>query len=59
MSCPTHSSLTKNITSPNKATAELNLFVLSFLLDKDKVGGTIHKDVHNNSNEFQIFCATN
>ena len=59
ISCPTNSSLTRNITSPNKATAELNLFVISFLLDKDKIGGTIHKDVHNNSNEFQNFCATN
>ena len=51
--------LTRNPPSPNKVTGELNFCILSFLFNKDKIGETIHKDVRNNSNEFQISRATN
>ena len=49
--CPTKSSLTGNRTSRDKVTGEVMLLVLSLLPDKDKIGGTIHKEVHNNNNE--------
>ena len=57
--CPTKYFVTGNPTYPNKAVREVMVLVLSFLPDKDKIGGTIHKDVHNNNNEFQISRAKN
>ena len=57
--CPTKSILTRDLTSPNKASGELMLLVFSFLPDKDKIWRTIHKNVHNKNNESYISRATN
>ena len=35
------------------------LLVLSFLPDKDKIGGKIHREIRNNNNESQISRVTN
>ena len=59
MKCQTKSVVTGKQTSPNKVAGEVIFLILSFLLDKNKTGGIIHKEVHNNNNEFQISRAIN
>ena len=57
--CPKKYCITGNSTSPNNAMGEVILLALSFLAYKEKIGGAIHKEEHNDNNESQIARATN
>ena len=57
--CPTKYFITGNPTSPNNAMGEVIFLAFSFLAYKEKMGGTIHKEEHNDNNESQIARATN
>ena len=57
--CPTKYFITGNLTSPNNEMGEVILLALSFLTYIEKIGGTIHKEEHNDNNESQIARATN
>ena len=46
-------------TSPNKGAGEVMVLVQSFMPDKDKIGGIIHKELHKHNNESHISSATN